>query len=95
MDTYIILSKINPGAFTNSGEFKKAADEVAGAIKRECPGINWKDSYALLGDYDIIDILECPTKAELMKAVEIIRSKGNSSTQTFAAIPWKEHLENL
>ncbi len=95
MDVYVILSKINPGAFTNSIEFKQAAEKVANTIKRDCPGIKWRDSYALLGDYDVIDIVETPSRTELMKAVEIIRSIGKASTQTFSAIPWLEHVENL
>ncbi|MBD3233524.1 MAG: GYD domain-containing protein [candidate division Zixibacteria bacterium] len=95
MEVYVILSKINPGAFINSKEFKEAADKVSDTIRQECPNIVWKDSYALLGDYDIVDIVESPSKAELMRAVEIIRSIGKASTQTFSAIPWKEHLSNL
>ncbi|MBD3170735.1 MAG: GYD domain-containing protein [candidate division Zixibacteria bacterium] len=95
MDTYVILSKINPGTFTNSADFKKAARAVSDTIAKECPGIVMKESYALLGDYDVVDIVQSDSKAELMKAVEIIRSKGKASTQTFSAIPWKEHLDNL
>ena len=95
MEVNVILSKINPGAFTNSKEFKRAAEEVAKTIKRDCPNIVWKDSYALLGDYDVIDVVEAQNKAEIMKAVEIIRAIGKAHTQTFSAIPWREHIDSL
>lgn len=95
MEVYVILSKINPGGFTNSKEFKQAAEEVSKLIRQDCPNIVWRDSYALLGDYDVVDIVESPSKAELIKAVEIIRSTGKASTQTFSAISWNEHIDSL
>jgi uncharacterized protein with GYD domain len=95
MDAYVILSKIIPGAFANSREFKRAAHKVAETISKECPNVVWKESFALLGDYDCVDIVESPSREELVRAVEIIRSIGKASTQTFSAIPWKDHIDNM
>ncbi len=95
MEIFVILSKIDPGAFANSKEFKAAAEEVHRAIEQECPTLKWRESYALLGDYDVVDVVEASSKTELLRAVEIIRTVGKASTQSFSAIPWDEHLKNM
>ena len=37
MATYIILSRLTPGALTDPEEFKRLAEDVSEKIKRECP----------------------------------------------------------
>ena len=45
MSTYVILSRISPDAFTDPKDFKKLANTVTETLKRECPGVKWKDSF--------------------------------------------------
>ena len=49
MATYVILSRISPEAVKDPKDFKDLAKTVSERIKRECPGVTWKDSYATLG----------------------------------------------
>ena len=95
MATYIILSRISPEAFRDTKDFKQLADTVAEKIKRECPGVTWKDSYATLGRFDVVDIIESGDVKQIEKAAMIIRAYGHSTTETLAATPWKEFLANL
>jgi uncharacterized protein with GYD domain len=55
MTTYVILSRFSPEAFQEPHEFKKLAEAVSAKIKSECSGIRWKDSYATLGRFDVVD----------------------------------------
>jgi hypothetical protein len=48
MATYVILSRISPDAVKDPKHFKDLAKTVSEAIKRQCPGVTWKDSYAAL-----------------------------------------------
>jgi uncharacterized protein with GYD domain len=95
MGTYVILSKVSPQAFSNPKDLKKLAENVSAKIKSECPQVLWKTSYATLGRFDVVDIVECDNPKEVEKAVMIIRAYGHSSTETLAATPWKEFITAL
>ena len=95
MATYVILSRISPEAFRDPEDFKQLAGAVSARIKSDCPGVAWKDSYATLGRFDVVDIVESDNPKEVEKAAMIIRAYGHSTTETLAATPWKEFLANL
>lgn len=95
MATYVILSRFSPDAFRDPKEFKKLAEEVSAKIKSECSGIKWKDSYATLGRFDVVDIVEAKDPKQIEKAAMIIRALGHSTTETLEATPWNEFLKAL
>ncbi len=64
-------------------------------IKTRCPGIVWKESFATLGRFDVVDIVQAADPKEVEKAVMIIRAYGHSTTETLVATPWKEFLDML
>ena len=57
--------------------------------------MKWKDGYATLGHFDVLDIVEAPSMTEVEKAAMIIRCYGHATTQTMPATPWKEFLKSL
>ena len=95
MTTYVILSKIGPEAFKDPAEFKKREGKLEQAIKKECPGLKWKASYATLGRFDVVDIVEAEDYRDVGKATMIIRGLGNTTTETMLATPWSEFLGKL
>ncbi len=95
MRTYIILSRLSPQAFQDSKEFKQLATTVSEKIKRECPGVVWKQSYVTLGRFDIVDVVESDDLQQVEKAAMIIRANGHATTETLVATPWQQFLEIL
>jgi uncharacterized protein with GYD domain len=95
MATFVILSRIAPEAVNDPKDFKALAKTVADKIKQQCPGVTWKDSFATLGRFDVVDIVEAAKPEEVEKAAMIIRSYGHASTETLLATPWKEFLSSL
>jgi len=95
MATYVILSKLAPHAMKDPGEFRKLADDVTQRIKAACPRVRWKDSYALMGRFDVVDIVEADNPAEAEKAAMIIRCYGHATTETMHATPWKEFISGM
>lgn len=95
MTTYIIISRISPEAFRAPKDFKEVAATVSAKIKSECPGVVWKESYATLGRFDVVDIVESNDLKQVEKAAMIIRGYGHSTTETLVATPWKEFLAGL
>ena len=68
MATYVILSRFSPDAFRDPKDFKKLADTVSSKIKSDCPGIAWKHSFATLGRFDVVDIVETDDPRQIEKA---------------------------
>lgn len=95
MATYVILSRFSAEAFDDPKDFKKLAEKVSAKIKSECPGVVWKDSYATLGRFDVVDVVETDDPSQIEKAAMIIHAYGRSTTETLLATPWDEFLENL
>ncbi|HLG31290.1 MAG TPA: GYD domain-containing protein [Candidatus Brocadiales bacterium] len=95
MATYIILSRFSPEAFQDPRDFKKLAAAVSSKIKNDCPGVVWKASYATMGRFDVIDIVESNDPKQVEKAAMIIHAYGHSTTETLPATAWDEFIAML
>jgi uncharacterized protein with GYD domain len=95
MTTFIILSRFSPEAFEDPKDFKKLAETVSARIKSDCPGVQWKASWATTGRFDVVDVVEAQDPREIEKVAMIIRGYGHSTTETLLATPWKEFLSAL
>ena len=95
MATYVILSRFSTEAFADPKDFRRLAIEVAEKLKRECPGVVWKESYATLGRFDVVDIVESDDQEQVKKAAMFIRAYGHAITETMVATSWKEFLKML
>ena len=73
MATYIILSRLDTNANIDPKDFKeKIAITVADKIHNECPGFVWKATYATIGHYDFINIVECDSIQSSLKKLQCI-----------------------
>ncbi len=95
MATYIVLSRVSPQALEDPKDLKQLAERVSAKIKVECPEVVWKESYATLGRFDVVDIIESDNVQQLARAVIILRTSGHEATETLLATPWKEFLGDL
>lgn len=95
MATYVILSRFSHETTRDLGQLKQAAGKVAETIKAECPGVRWKESYAVLGRFDVVDVVEASDVKDIEKAAMLIRVHGHATTETLQATPWKEFLDSL
>lgn len=95
MGIYVILSRLSPEAFSDPKDFRQMATLVSEKIKKECPGLEWKASFATLGRYDAVDIVEAQDPEQVEKATMVIRAYGHSTTETLVATPWEDFLKAL
>ncbi len=95
MATYIILSRFSPEAFSDPRDFKKLAAAVSKKIKKECPAVVWKESFATMGRFDVIDIVEAEDPVQIERAAMLIQAYGHSTTETLVATPWEDFLARL
>ncbi len=95
MATYIILSRLGPDAFDDPRELKKLAETVASKIRKQCPDVTWKQSFATMGRFDVVDVVESRDPEQVERAALIIRAYGHATTETMPATPWNQFLASL
>ena len=95
MATYAILSRLHPQAASDPKDFKNIAQKVSSEIKRQCPQVSWRQSFATLGRFDILDIVESDDLKQVERAAMIIRGYGGATTETLLCTPWEEFLGSL
>ena len=95
MTTYVILNRVSPQVLEDPKDFKQFAERVSAKVKAECPGVIWKESYATLGRFDVVDIVESDDPKQVARAAMILRTSGHETTETLLATPWKEFLADL
>ena len=91
MNTYIILSRFSPEAFDDPKHFLELAEQVSKKIKSDCPGVRWKDSYAILGRFDVVDIVEA---SDPQSEADETRNKARAMLKAVElAEKWKEKVK--
>jgi len=95
MPSYVILTRLSPRAFSDPAQLVELADRVSSEIKRQCPAVRWKDSYATQGRFDVVDLVDSDDPLQAEKAAMIIRAYGHASTETLSATPWKQFIDGL
>jgi len=93
MSTYILLTKLAPEATNQLKDRAKSSHDWYTHVKEKCPEVHWKEHYALLGEYDFMDIYEAPDEKAAAKVAMITMSKGAMNAVNMTAIPYKEYLE--
>ncbi len=93
MARYIVLSNItDEGAKTLKSKpqrVKQVNDEL------ETMGVKVLEQYAVLGEFDFLNIVEASDNATIAKAMVELGSRGSIRTKTLPIIPMDEFVENL
>ena len=90
MAIFIMLSKFS---LRSPGEIKSLSvidQELDQRLFKECPRVKRIASYALLGEFDFLNIFDAPDASTATKVALIIQSLGMGKTQTLTGIPFKE-----
>jgi uncharacterized protein with GYD domain len=95
MATYVILSTLSPDSMQHAREIREVTSTLVREIKAECPDVRWNGTYAVMGQFHVVDILEADSRAEADKVASIIQRVGRASTEVMPAMPWREFLASL
>ncbi len=90
MATFIVLSKL-----TDEGRKSlKQKPQRLKEVNEEIAGMGGKmvEQYALLGEYDFLNILEAPNNSVIARIMVELGSRGTLETTTFTAMPIDEFL---
>jgi len=95
MATFIMLTRISPDAVRAPQYLEKLEQDAMQHIRTECPKVEWRHSYALLGAYDYLDIFEAPDVETAAKVATLIRSYGRAHSEVWAATEWARFKKML
>ncbi len=93
MPTFIMLSTLGPeGARTvyeNPARIKAVDEEV------ESLGVRVLHQYAVLGNFDFVNIVEAPDEKAMARVAMMLAARGTLKTTTLTAIPVDEFIAGL
>jgi uncharacterized protein with GYD domain len=93
MQTYILLTKLSPEISMKMKERQKLGHSWLDQVRDKCPDVKFIAHYAILGQYDFIDIYEAPDVETAAKVSIISQANGALQAESLAAIPYKRFLE--
>ena len=95
MQTYILLTKLTPELLRQMKDRAKQGRIFMEKVKDKCPEVRFISHYALLGQYDFMDIYEAPDEETAAKVSMISQANGALQAESLPAIPYKRFLEMI
>lgn len=89
MATYIMLTRITPGAVGSPKALEDLERKAMERIRTSCPDVEWVGNYAVLGRYDYLDIFRAPDIDTATKVSTLIRTFGHAQTEIWPATEWQ------
>jgi len=93
MQTYILLTKLSSEISTQMKDRAALGHAWLDQVKKKCPEVKFVAHYAILGQYDFIDIYEAPNNETAAKVSIISQANGASSAESLTAIHYKRFVE--
>ena len=93
MKTFILMTKLSPEVASQVKNRAQLGRAWLDQVKTKCPEVKFVAHYALLGDYDFLDIYEAPDEETAAKVSLISLSNGAFASESWPAIPYKRFLE--
>ena len=93
MQTFILLTKLTPELTQRMKDRSSIGGSWLELVKEKCPEIKFIAHYALLGQYDFLDIYEAPNEETAAKISMISRANGALYAESLIAIPHKRFLD--
>lgn len=93
MHTYAMLTTLGPDGWATVRENPERIREVTREV--EAMGLKVVAQYALMGQYDFLNVIESPDEATMARAAITLASRGTMRTTTLQAISVDELIQSL
>ncbi len=93
MKTFILLTKLSPDVSRKVKDRAKMGRNWIEQVREKCEDVRFISHYALLGEYDFLDIYEAPDEETAAKVSLISQANGAFHAHSLTAIPYKRFLE--
>jgi uncharacterized protein with GYD domain len=93
MQTFILLTKLSPDVTKKMKDRNHIGHSWLDKVKEKCPEVKFISHYAILGQYDFLDIYEAPDTETAAKVSLISQANGALTAESMIAIPYKKFLK--
>lgn len=93
MPKFVMLSTLGPEGSARLADNPERLREVSTEV--ESMGVKVLAQYALLGNWDFLNILEAPDELTMMRVATTLASRGTLKTMTMAAAEVDEFIDKL
>jgi uncharacterized protein with GYD domain len=93
MPKFVMLSTLGPDGSARLAENPERLREVSQEV--EAMGVTVLEQFAVLGQWDFINILEAPDDVTMARVATTLASRGTLKTTTFPIIDIDEFIEGL
>ncbi|RME26641.1 MAG: GYD domain-containing protein [Candidatus Zixiibacteriota bacterium] len=93
MKTFVLMTKLTSDLSSQMKERKRIGRDWLDYVKQKCPEVKFIAHYALLGNYDFMDIYEAPDEETAAKVSMISRANGAAVAESWLAIPYQRLVE--
>ncbi|MCF6183530.1 MAG: GYD domain-containing protein [Bacteroidales bacterium] len=93
MKTFILLTKLSPELASRISNREEIGKTWLMAVKEKCPEVKFIAHYAILGQYDFLDIYEAPDIETAVKVSMISRQNGASHAESLPAVEYKHYVD--
>lgn len=88
MNTFLMLTRLAPGAAASPAALEHLEKKVMAKIRTDCPGVEWRSNFAVLGPWDYVDVFDAPDTDTAMKVSTIVRMFGYAHTEVWTVQEW-------
>jgi uncharacterized protein with GYD domain len=93
MATYVMLTTVGPDGWARIREQPDRIKEVTAEV--EAMGLTVLAQYALLGQWDFLNVIEAPDEATMARAAVALAARGTMRTTTMQAVSVDQLIETL
>lgn len=93
MPKYVMLSTLGPDGSARLAENPERLREVSQEV--EAMGVTVLEQWAVLGQWDFINILEAPDDMAMAKVATVLASRGTLKTMTLPIIDIDTFIEGM
>lgn len=93
MPTYVMLTTLGPDGWATVREHPERIREVTQEVEKM--GLKVVAQYALLGQWDFLNVIEAPDEASLARAAISLAARGTMRTMTLQAVGMEDLISRL
>lgn len=93
MQTYVMLTRLSPDAMRSPESLEELEKEAMRAVRGSVEGVEWLQSYAVMGGCDYLDVFRARDQEAAMKVATIIRTFGHATTEIWGVVEWGRFKE--
>jgi len=95
MPVFVLMTRVAPETLHDAKARRAMGKEWLKKVKAACPEVKWLCHYALLGQYDFMDMYEAPDMETAHKVSLISRAEGAVIAESWPALPYDRFLKLL